>query len=615
VTNRMLPVLIAAVCVLPYRAVAQSAENVAVVINETSDTSRRVGDRYITSRGIPEANVIRIRTSTDETIDRQAYVASIEQPIAAALSRSSLQDRVLYLVLTKGVPLRIAGTAGTNGTTSSVDSELTLLYRRMSGRTVPLDGRIPNPYYLGTKTVTDARQFTHVEHDIYLVSRLDAYTVEEAIAIVDRAQAPSREGVVVLDQKNALVNRLGEDWLEEAAKRLTAAGHGDRVMLEPTSAGARDIKNVIGYYSWGSNDPSNRTRKYGMEFVPGSIAATFVSSDARTFMEPPADWTPSGTWDNKSSWVGSPQSLIADLLREGATGAAGHVSEPYLQSAVRPEILFPAYFAGFNLVESFYLAIPHLSWQTLVIGDPLCAPFPRKVLTRVDIEKPVDPATELPALFSARRLSSARATLGELSTEALTAALQAEARLARRDQAGGMEALQRATTLAPGVAGLQLQLGILLDQAGQYDGALERYRRVLALQPNSVIALNNLAYGLAVRKDLPADAHPLAKRAVALAPTDPTVIDTLAWIEHLLGNDDVASKLLTEALRRGSRNAEIHFHAAVVYAARNAWAAAATQLKAALQLDPALENREDVRQLRSRIQAAGRSPEGDPSSW
>jgi uncharacterized protein (TIGR03790 family) len=604
--NRLLPVLIAVVCLLPHRAFAQSAENVAVVINDASDASKRVGDRYVTSRGIPETNVIRIRTSTDETIDRRSYAASIEQPIAAALIRSSLQDRVLYLVLTKGVPLRIAGTGGTNGTSSSVDSELTLLYRRMSGRTVPFEGRVANPYFLGTKPVTEARQFTHVDHDIYLVSRLDAYTVDEAIAIVVKAQTPSPEGVVVLDQKNALVNRLGEDWLEEAAERLTAAGHGAQVVLETTSAGARDMKNVIGYYSWGSNDPSNRTRKYGMEFVPGSIAATFVSTDARTFMEPPAGWTPSITWDSKSSWAGSPQSLIGDLLREGATGAAGHVAEPYLQSAVRPEILFPAYFAGFNLVESFYLAIPHLSWQTLVIGDPLCAPFPRKALSRADIEKPVDPATEMPALFSARRLSNARTALGDLGAEALAAALQAEVRLARRDQVGGMEALQRATALAPGAAGLQLQLGILLDQAGQYDGAIERYRRVLALQPKNAIALNNLAYGLAVRKDLLAEAHPLARRAVVLAPNDPTVIDTLAWIEHLLGNDEVASKLLTEALRRGSKNAEIHVHAAVVYAARNAWAAAATQLKAALQIDPALGNREEVRQLRSRIEAAGK---------
>jgi len=45
--------------------------------------------------------------------------------------------------------------------------------------------------------------------------------------------------------------------------------------------------------------------------------------------------------------------------------------------------------------------MPYLSWQTVVIGDPLCAPFPRRVLQPADIDKGIDPATELPALFAA----------------------------------------------------------------------------------------------------------------------------------------------------------------------------------------------------------------------
>ena len=28
---------------------------------------------------------------------------------------------------------------------------------------------------------------------------------------------------------------------------------------------------------------------------------------------------------------------------------------------------------GRNLAESFYLALPHLSWQAVVLGDPLCS--------------------------------------------------------------------------------------------------------------------------------------------------------------------------------------------------------------------------------------------------
>jgi hypothetical protein len=34
--------------------------------------------------------------------------------------------------------------------------------------------------------------------------------------------------------------------------------------------------------------------------------------------------------------------------------------------------VLPAYANGRNLAESFYLGIPGLSWQNIVIGDPLC---------------------------------------------------------------------------------------------------------------------------------------------------------------------------------------------------------------------------------------------------
>jgi hypothetical protein len=37
-----------------------------------------------------------------------------------------------------------------------------------------------------------------------------------------------------------------------------------------------------------------------------------------------------------------------------------------------PQYLFPAYFSGRNLAESYYLSIPGLSWQNIVVGDPLC---------------------------------------------------------------------------------------------------------------------------------------------------------------------------------------------------------------------------------------------------
>jgi uncharacterized protein (TIGR03790 family) len=151
--------------------------------------------------------------------------------VQKALTRERLQDRVLYLVLTKGIPLEVAGTIGSAGTASSVDSELTLLYRRMSGQTVAVAGRIPNPYFLGTAAVASAKPFTHRDHDIYLVTRLDGFTVDDVIGLIDRGAAPRNEGQIVLISRQAR-GPDGRGLAQEAATRLTARGLGDRVVLE-----------------------------------------------------------------------------------------------------------------------------------------------------------------------------------------------------------------------------------------------------------------------------------------------------------------------------------------------------------------------------------------------
>ena len=160
----------------PLPLAAQTSANVAVVINENSGASRFIGEYYAERRGLPAENVLRISTTTDDEISREAYTASIERPIANAIARAGLHDTVLYLVLTKGVPLRIAGTTGREGTVASVDSELTLLYRRMTGQPVQVVGPVLNPYFLGERALTEAQRFSHMDFDIYLVSRLDAFT-------------------------------------------------------------------------------------------------------------------------------------------------------------------------------------------------------------------------------------------------------------------------------------------------------------------------------------------------------------------------------------------------------------------------------------------------------
>ena len=184
---------------------------------------------------------------------------------------------------------------------------------------------------------------------------------------------------------------------------------------------------MLGYYSWGSNDPAIRRRKFSLTFRPGAIGGMFVSTDGRTFREPPADWA-LADWKDKKTWfAGSPQSLAGDLIREGITGVAGHVAEPLLGNTIRPDILFPAYVAGFSLAEAFYLAMPSVSWMTVVVGDPLCAPFAESN-TKVRNRRSTRPPS-FRAGFSERRLAALAAT--RVPLDALVALTRRESHSAR----------------------------------------------------------------------------------------------------------------------------------------------------------------------------------------
>jgi uncharacterized protein (TIGR03790 family) len=581
-------------------AVAQSGQNVLLVVNEASPLSAQIADHYAVVRAVPQVNVVRVKVAVTDEIARADFERLVEAPLAQWLTRTASQDRILFIVLTKGVPLRVAGTSGRDGNAASVDSELALLYRKMAGLQIPAAGHVPNPYFLGNAPVGTARPFTHEAQDIYLVTRLDGFTLDDVLQEIDRGAAPSREGKFVLDS-SAAADSLGNQWLRTTADWLNAGGFKDRVIFDATARVITNVTGVLGYYSWGSNDPAIRVRTFGFTYAPGALAAMFVSSDGRTFDEPPATWQV-GTWsDRRTFFANSPQSLTGDLLREGATGAAGHVSEPYLDATIRPNVLFPAYVSGFNLAESFYLAMPYVSWQTVVVGDPLCSPFPRKPLSLSEIEKGTDPVTEWPVLFSARRLRVLAAANPGVKPEVLKLMLRAEAREAKQDRAGARQALEQATALDNRLNAAHFMLASIYEQNAEYDKAIDRYRRILAANPSDAVALNNLAYSLAARMNQPAAALPFAQKAFALANGAPAAGDTLGWVQHLLGNDHEAAGLIAAAARALPGNGEIRFHLAAVLAVTDSVDAARRELDEALRLDPGLDRREDVKALRAKL--------------
>ena len=335
-----------------------------VIINQESPLSQSIGEYYAQRRHVPLANVCRLKVNPQEDISRDDFQEKIERPIAAFLRRQRLQDQILYIVTTSGVPLRIQGNSGTMiAEVASVDSELTLLYSDARGRPHPLPSGIHNPFF-GKVFAT----FRHPDFPIYLVTRLTGYDFADVKGIIDRALVARNRGNFVIDLKR-FDGGPGNGWLHDAARALPK----DRVILDETAKVLYNERDVIGYASWGSNDPDRKQRHVDFQWLPGAIMTEYVSTNGRTFTHPPESWN-LGSWADARTWfVGSPQSLTADYIHEGATGASGHVYEPFLQFTPRPDILLPAHYHGRNLAESYYLAIPALSWMNIVVGDPLCA--------------------------------------------------------------------------------------------------------------------------------------------------------------------------------------------------------------------------------------------------
>src|SRR6185503_6940192 len=143
---------------------------------------------------------------------------------------------------------------------------------------------------------------------------------------------------------------------------------GPRVVFDESPKVLTGLTDVIGLASWGSNDRNRTQRNLGFQWLPGAVATEFVSTNARTFARPPAEWT-IGPWSDKTKYfAGGPQTMAADYLEEGATAATGHVDEPYLAFTPRPELMLPAYYSGRNLAERFYLSIPAISWMNILAG-------------------------------------------------------------------------------------------------------------------------------------------------------------------------------------------------------------------------------------------------------
>lgn len=364
------------------RRVADAAR-VVVLANATDPESVALARHYLNARGISESRLVLLPLPADEEIDWPAFAGRVWNPLldellrrnllvgtrhpspdAAGRNRISLTEKAFdTLVLCKGTPLKIRHDAALEApvlppgepgkppparpplavTCAAVDSEFALLTRATSRAL----GFEPNPRYAPVAGRSPA--------DTLIISRLDGPDYAAARRLVDSALAAEKSGLIgraYIDLGGP--HKTGDGWLRAAAEGCRRMAFDTQVDESPAlfPASARFDSPAI-YLGWYAAAPTGVLAEKDRPLAPGAIAWHIHSFSAASL---------------RSGWA-------ATLATRGAALTGGNVYEPYLEFSLNPAILLESLARGMNAGDAAAAATPVLSWQGVVLGDPLYRPF------------------------------------------------------------------------------------------------------------------------------------------------------------------------------------------------------------------------------------------------
>ena len=399
---------------------ALTAQNVLVVVNTNSADSVAIGNFYTNLH--PGAKIVKVGTTTAAEITRPDFFSEIRDPIRTYLnSTAGLPTQIVSIVTTRGVPYQLHGApseglVGGQADYASVDSELALLWQNMDSGTTfsnayPANCAVLNPYWLNApyspissfsraniqtlknwspliwsnnystvvfetpsypfngsnafgfftkSTEPSANQVT--PGDLYLVTRLSGYSVADVTNSILRAQN------IQINKSNDVIvlNKGGQNFdggiYANARDILTNAGFN--VLFDQTGTMVSNLppgQRLLSYSTYGIYMSVNSGPRYiysnSFTYAPGAIFNSYESFNGTEFTSPTN---------------GRTQGQVADWFNVGGTLGFGHVNEPFTFSVANEDVYLPNLLInGFSWAEAAYASLPVISWENVVLGDPL----------------------------------------------------------------------------------------------------------------------------------------------------------------------------------------------------------------------------------------------------
>ncbi len=362
-------------------ALGNSSNQVLVLANEDDESSVEIAEYYLGKRRIPKENLILLPVSPKEEISWSVFLEEIYNPLRSVLVEdewieaipSELLDsmgrrrygvtghRIDYLVICRGVPLKIkedterleiesdSGFKPAFRTNrSSVDGELALMAHPSHG----LTGWVMNPLF-GQK-----HPDLYLRQQVIKVARLDGPTPTDVRRLIDSALLAENRGLMgraYVDEGGR--HPRGDEWLREVRLGILPLGYdlGTETSSRTFSQLDRFDAPAL-YFGWYADSITGPFLNPGFRFPPGAIAVHIHSSSAATLRQAGAHW-------------------CGPFVALGVAATVGNVYEPYLEFTHHLNGFFKALADGLSLGDAAYYSLPALSWQAVLIGDPLYQPF------------------------------------------------------------------------------------------------------------------------------------------------------------------------------------------------------------------------------------------------
>jgi uncharacterized protein (TIGR03790 family) len=317
---------------------------------------------YEKLRGVPPANILSLSLGTDRQITPDQYWATAAPAIKKYLDAN---PGILCIVTTSGVPYTIQATDGKDEG-AAFDNELAAVLREKPGDQKRSQ---PNPLFLGGANpagVTDPRKLQMV----YVV-RLDGPDLKTITRMVEDAIVVEKSGLdgPVYGDAQGLDGitgyGVGDASIRAAMDRFSGAGFVSKLDMKQESwkqpkGGVGDQAAGAAFYL-GWYDLLNFQDVFGEQgLARGSIAWHIASQEAQDI------WNPNG-----KGWC-------INLMRRGAAITLGPVREPYVAAFPHGDIFTELLLSGDSVAESYWLALPQVSWAMVLLGDPLYRPFGSK---------------------------------------------------------------------------------------------------------------------------------------------------------------------------------------------------------------------------------------------